>query len=229
MGWFTKFLTSSIGQKFVMAGTGLFMMLFLVVHLLGNFQLLASDGGEAFNSYAYFMTHFWPIKLISYSLYAFILLHTFLGISLWRANQAARGDVKYAVNHSRPSEFSGRRMAWLGIVIFVFILIHLYQFWLQMKLGVLDQVAVKGLDHTVADLYTPVAFAFTNLGYVVFYVACMVVIAFHLWHGFWSAFQTLGLTHPKWTPLIKGVGLVYAIGVPAGFAAIPILMYASNP
>ncbi|MFN4256653.1 MAG: succinate dehydrogenase cytochrome b subunit [Saprospiraceae bacterium] len=225
MGWLTKFLSSSLGQKFVMAGTGLFLMLFLVVHLIGNLQLLKDDGGEAFNTYAFFMTHNPLIKVISYSLYAFILLHTFQGLSLWQKNRAARGAVRYAVAHSRPSERPSRNMAWLGIVIFIFLLLHLWQFWLQMKMGVLPAVDVAAYDHPVQNLYLPVKEAFANVGYVVFYVVCMVVVGFHLWHGFWSSFQTLGLDHRKWTPIIKTVGYVYAIGVPVGFAIIPIVMF----
>lgn len=225
MGWLTKFLSSSLGQKFVMAGTGLFLMLFLVVHLIGNLQLLKDDGGEAFNTYAFFMTHNPLIKIVSYSLYAFILLHTFQGLSLWRKNRAARGTVRYAVEHSRPNERSSRNMAWLGIVIFVFLVLHLWQFWLQMKMGVLPAVDVAAYDHPVQNLYLPVKEAFANVGYVVFYVVCMAVVGFHLWHGFWSSFQTLGLDHRKWTPLIKTVGYVYAIGVPVGFAIIPIVMF----
>lgn len=228
MGWLTKFLTSSLGQKFVMSLTGLFLMLFLVVHLLGNLQLLKDDGGEAFNTYAFFMTHNPLIKIISYSLYAFILIHAVQGIMLWRNNREARGQVRYAVNHTRSSERASRNMAWLGIVIFVFILIHMYQFWLQMKMGVLPAVDVAAYDHPVQNLYLPVAEAFRSPIYVLFYVFCMVVIAFHLWHGFWSSFQTLGLNHPRYTPLIKGVGYVYAFGVPALFALIPVWFYVAN-
>jgi succinate dehydrogenase / fumarate reductase cytochrome b subunit len=124
MSWFSKFLTSSIGQKVIMSLTGIFLMLFLVVHLIGNFQLLKDDGGEAFNTYAYFMTHNPLIKVISYSLYAFILLHAYQGIALWIYNRSARGANKYAVNHTRPAERAARNMAWFGIVILVFILLH---------------------------------------------------------------------------------------------------------
>lgn len=225
MGWLLKFFSSSIGRKFIMSATGLFLMLFLVIHLLGNLQLLKDDGGEAFNTYAFFMTHNPLIKIISYSLYAFILIHAYVGIALWRANKSARGAVRYAVDYTRPNERASRNMAWLGIVIFVFLLIHLYQFWLQMKMGVLPAVDVAAYDHPVQNLYLPVAEAYSNLGYVLFYVACMAVVGFHLWHGFWSAFQTLGLDHKRYTPLIKGVGYVYAVVIPILFALIPILFY----
>lgn len=228
MSWFTKFLSSSLGQKVVMSLTGIFLMLFLVVHLLGNLQLLKDDGGEAFNTYAFFMTHNPLIKIISYSLYAFILWHAVQGIRLWQNNKAARGNDRYAVTYSRPEERSSRNMAWLGIVIFVFIVLHMVQFWLQMKLGKLPPVEVEAYTHPVQNLYLPVAEAFQNPLYVVFYVVCMVVIGFHLWHGFWSAFQTLGLNHRRYTPLIKFVGLVYSIGISLGFAIIPILMYISK-
>jgi succinate dehydrogenase / fumarate reductase cytochrome b subunit len=208
-----------------MSLTGIFLMLFLVVHLIGNLQLLQDDGGVAFNSYAYFMTHNPLIKTVSYLLYAFILLHAWKGIVLWRQNKKARGNAKYAVNFVRPEERTSRNMAWLGIVIFVFILLHMWQFWLQMKLGRMDMVAVPGMDHPVKDLYTSVKIAFENPVYVVVYVVSMAVVAFHLWHGFWSSFQTLGLNHKKYTPLIKGVGYAYSIVVPLLFAVIPVWMY----
>ena len=119
-------------------------------------------------------------------------------------------------------------MAWLGIVIFVFIILHMYQFWLQMKLGKLPPVEVEAYTHPVQNLYIPVAEAFKNPMYVAFYVLSMIVIAFHLWHGFWSAFQTLGLNHRRYTPLIKVVGYIYSVGIPAGFALIPLWMYFSH-
>jgi succinate dehydrogenase / fumarate reductase cytochrome b subunit len=228
MSWFTKFLSSSIGQKTIMSLTGIFLMLFLVIHLIGNFQLLKDDGGEAFNTYAFFMTHNMLIKIISYSLYAFILWHAVQGIRLWLNNRAARGNVRYAVNHTRGSERSARNMAWFGIVIFVFIVLHMIQFWLQMKLGVLPPVDVAAYDHPVTNLYLPVKEAFQNGGYVLFYVVSMVVIGLHLWHGFWSAFQTLGMNHPRYNGLIKTVGYTYAIGVSAGFALIPLWIYFSK-
>lgn len=225
MSWFTKFLSSSIGQKVIMSLTGIFLMLFLVVHLLGNLQLLKDDGGEAFNTYAFFMTHNMLIKIISYSLYAFILWHAVQGIRLWLNNRAARGNVRYAVNHTRSSERSARNMAWFGIIIFVFIILHMYQFWLQMKMGVLPPVDVAAYDHPVANLYIPVKEAFQNGGYVLFYVISMVIIGLHLWHGFWSSFQTIGINHPRYNGLIKAIGYIYSIGIPAGFALIPLWMY----
>lgn len=225
MNWFTRFLTSSLGQKFIMSLTGIFLMLFLIVHLLGNLQLLKDDGGEAFNSYAYFMTHNPLIKTVSYTLYASILLHAIQGILLWQRNKAARGNVRYAVQHTRSSERPARNMAWIGIIIFIFLVLHMYQFWFQMHWGKVPFVEYDPLDHPVKDLYTLVAASYENIGYVVFYVVCMVVVAAHLWHGFWSSLQTLGINHRKYNGLIHFIGAAYAIGVPFLFAVIPVWMY----
>jgi succinate dehydrogenase / fumarate reductase cytochrome b subunit len=225
MNWFSTFLTSSVGRKLVMSLTGLFLIIFLVVHLIGNLQLLIDDGGEQFNLYAEFMTSNPAIKLTSYLLYAFILLHAIQGWLLWRANAAAR-QSKYAVKVTRTvntNSFASRNMGWLGTVIFIFLLIHLYQFWLQMKMGALEMVLYE--DTEVGNLYTVVATAFQNPVYVIFYVVSMVFIAYHLLHGFQSAFQTLGLNHYKYSPLIRVVGRIYAIVVPLAFAFIPIYMY----
>ncbi|TXF88132.1 succinate dehydrogenase cytochrome b subunit [Neolewinella aurantiaca] len=224
--WLGRFLTSSIGKKVVMALTGLFLISFLAVHLVGNLQLLASDGGQAFNEYAYFMTHNPLIKFTSYGLYAFILIHAIQGIALWLKNRAARGSQGYAVKVNRTAGASKAsvRMGALGTIILLFILLHMYQFWLQMKLGNTAMVGYDGGEQ-VKDLYTLVMGVYANPVFVGIYVISMIVIGFHLWHGFESAFQTLGLNHPKWTPLIKLVGRAYSVLVPLGFAIIPIWMY----
>jgi succinate dehydrogenase / fumarate reductase cytochrome b subunit len=208
-----------------MSLTGLFLILFLVVHLAGNLQLLMNDGGEAFNLYAKKMTTNPLIMTISYLLYFFILLHAVQGIALWLQNRAARGGQRYAVSNTKSSSFASRNMAWLGIIIFVFIVIHMWQFWLQMKLGAVEKVQYAGYDYKVKDLYTPVVYAFQQWYFVVFYVFSMGVIAYHLLHGFQSAFQTLGINHKKYTPLIKTVGVIYSILIPLGFAIIPIYMF----
>ena len=225
MNWFLQFLTSSIGRKVIMSLTGIFLILFLIVHLLGNLQLLHDDGGKAFNLYAKFMTTNPLVKTISYLLYLSILIHAVQGWAIWRKNRAARG-AGYAVKVTRAVNTNARaasNMGWLGTVIFIFILIHRYQFWLQMKLNNLPMAEYDG--KTAKDLYAIVAVAYQNLGYVVFYVVSMAVIAFHLAHGFQSAFQTLGLNHKKYTPAIRFLGRVYAIAVPALFALIPVYMY----
>jgi succinate dehydrogenase / fumarate reductase cytochrome b subunit len=226
--WFGRFLTSSIGKKLIMALTGLFLISFLAVHLAGNLLLITTEvgDGQPFNEYAYFMTHNPIIKTTSYGLYFFILLHAFQGIALWIKNRAARGSQGYTVKANRTAGASKAsfRMGALGTVILIFILLHMAQFWLQMKMGNTELIAYEG-GEPVKDLYVLVSAAYTNPLFVVGYVVAMIAIAFHLFHGFESAFQTLGLSHKKWTPLVKLVGRTYSIIVPLGFAIIPILMY----
>lgn len=229
MNWFTTFLTSSIGKKLVMSLTGLFLIVFLVVHLIGNLQLLAGDGGDAFNLYAEFMTTNPIIKTTSYGLYFFILLHAVQGWLLWSKNRAARGGQGYAVQATRAKGTNAglaKNMGWLGTIVFVFLLIHMYQFWLQMKIGGTEMITIEGAE--VKDLYTLVSTAFSNPLYVLFYVAAMVVIGMHLKHGFQSAFQSLGLNHQKYTPFIRFLGNAYAILIPLGFAIIPIVFYVNS-
>ena len=228
MRWFIDFLTSSIGKKVIMSLTGLFLILFLFVHLVGNLQLLIDDGGKAFNLYAKKMTTDPLIKTVSYLLYLSILLHAVQGILLWNKNRKSRGQG-YAVKVTRGSWATAKvakNMGWIGTIILVFILIHLYQFWLQMKLGNLSYAEYDG--EKVKDLYTIVSATYTNIGFVLFYVISMVVISAHLYHGFNSAFQTLGLNHQKYAPLVKTVGTIYSIVVPLGFAIIPIFMFLAN-
>ena len=226
MNWFSKFLKSSIGSKLLMSLTGLFLIIFLVVHLAGNLQLLVDDGGEKFNMYTKFMTSNPVIKTISYLLYTFILLHAIQGISLWRRNRAARGPVGYAVKTTANSGFASRNMGWLGVIIFIFLVLHMWQFWFQMKTGGVQMVTYDSV--TVKDLYTPVQEAFTTWYYVVIYVISMVVVGFHLWHGFESSFQTLGLNHVKYNPIIRFVGRAYSVIVSLGFAIIPVYFFFTN-
>jgi succinate dehydrogenase / fumarate reductase cytochrome b subunit len=220
MSWLSDTLTSTIGRKLVMSLTGLFLIIFLIVHLAGNFQLLADDGGLAFNAYAKFMTSNPIIKFASYGLYAFILIHIIMSVALAIKNKGAR-PVGYAeVKGSANSSFSSRNMGILGFIILVFLVIHLRNFWYEMHWGSIpiDEAGNK-------DLYAVVNAAFVEWWYVVIYVACMVGLAFHLSHGFSSAFQTLGINHKKYTPFIKKLGIVYAILIPAAFASIPLIMF----
>lgn len=223
MSWFKQFLTSSIGRKLLMSLTGLFLIVFLLVHLLGNLQLLTDSTGESFNVYAQFMTTNPVIKFTSYGLYFFILLHIVQGLLIWSKNRAARGDQGYAVNVTRATQTNGniaKRMGALGSIIMVFLGLHLYQFWYKMHWKLVPS-ETDGLK----DLYSLVATTYEDPLFVAIYVASMVAIAFHLWHGFQSAFQTLGLNHKKYTPFIQLVGKVYAVLIPLAYAIIPIYMY----
>ncbi len=135
MGNFSKAFSSSLGKKLVMSLTGLFMCIFLIVHLIGNMQLFKDDGGQAFNSYAYFMTHFTPIKVVSYLLYATIIVHAIYALILTISNRKAR-PVGYAVyNGKANSPWTSRNMGILGTILLIFIVVHMSNFWAQYHWG----------------------------------------------------------------------------------------------
>lgn len=214
-------LSSSLAKKYWMALTGLFLCLFLVIHLAGNLPLLwgTQDG---FNEYTLLMTSFLPIKIVSYVLYASILFHSVDGIVLAIQNRKAR-PVKYVKNNAAAnSSWASRNMALLGIVLLAFIIIHMRTFWYEYKFGVMPEA--NGLK----DMYTVTVTAFHELWYTVLYVVCMLGLAFHLSHGFHSSFQSLGLSHPRYTPVIKKTGLVFSIIIPIGFAIIPVVVYVKS-
>jgi succinate dehydrogenase / fumarate reductase cytochrome b subunit len=222
MNWFTNFFSSTLGRKLVMALTGLFLIVFLAVHLAGNLQLLKSDGGRAFNVYAHFMTSNPIVKVISYVNYAFILLHIIWAIILSRRNRAARGGQGYAVSKN-SSHWTSRNMGILGTFILIFLVIHLRGFWYEMHWGGIATANYDGEEYK--NLYAVVDAAYNQVWYVALYVVSMLLLAFHLFHGFGSAFQTLGLNHVKYNPVIRFVGVAFAIIVPALFAWIPLYMF----
>jgi succinate dehydrogenase / fumarate reductase cytochrome b subunit len=205
-----------------MALTGLFLITFLIVHLIGNLQLLKDDGGHAFNVYAEFMNTNPLIQAVSKVNFAFILFHIVWGIMLTRKNRIARGQQGYVVT-GKASPWASRNMALLGFIILVFIVIHIKDFYAQMHYGGMNKVTYDGVEYR--DIFTTVDIWFGKAWYVALYVVCMGGLAFHLWHGFASAFQTLGLNHVKYNPVIRFVGRAFAIVVPAAFAWIPIHMF----
>ncbi len=223
MNWFTNLLTSTLGRKLIMALTGLFLILFLTVHLIGNLQLLKDDGGHAFNVYAEFMSTNPLIQIISKGNFFFILLHIFIAIVLTIKNRSARGTQAYAVTSGKSSAWSSRNMGILGTIILVFLVIHLKDFYGQMHYGNMEHVNYDGKEYR--DIYTTVAYWFSINWYVALYVFSMIAVGFHLWHGFASSFQTLGLNHAKYNGVIRFVGRAFAIIVPAIFALIPIWMF----
>jgi len=224
MSWVTNFFTSSIGKKLIMSLTGLFLISFLLVHLLGNLQLLINDGGKSFNEYAYFMTQNPLIKTISYGLYFFILLHAYVGIALWAKNRAAKG-TKYAVQTSREFTWAARNMAILGTLVLAFLFLHMGDFWFKMKFTDSLPMVTSDSGVQIKDLYSRVSAAFSELWIVVAYLVGLFALGVHLWHGFESAFQTLGIRHKKYTPVIELVGRAFSVIIPILYAIIPIAHY----
>jgi len=225
MRWIINLLTSSIGLKLVMSLTGLFLCTFLLAHLAGNLQLLYNDGGEAFNLYAKFMTGNPFIKFISYGLYTLILLHAVQGLVLASINKKSKGS-KYAVSAKGNGSWASKNMALLGTLILFFLLIHMGDFWWAMKRNNLEYVTYDGVE--VKNLYKKVQISFKEWYIVLAYMVGLFALALHLLHGFSSAFQTLGLRHKKYTPIIKGIGYIFSIIIPIAFAIIPIAIFFSQ-
>jgi succinate dehydrogenase / fumarate reductase cytochrome b subunit len=231
MSTLTQSFSYSIGKKLLMGLTGLFLVLFLVVHLVGNLLLLV--GPEAFNDYAEFMGTNLLIRISEIGLFAIFIVHIVDGLMISAKNAKAR-PVKYAVKAGGAnSTWFSRNMKWTGLFFLVFLIIHLCSFFLTSRFGVDIGVGISeeynylqpGMETLSAEpisLWHKTAAQFTVEWYVAINVAAMVFLIFHLNHGFQSAFQTLGWNHKKYTPIIKLVGTGFSILVPIAFAAIPV-------
>jgi succinate dehydrogenase / fumarate reductase cytochrome b subunit len=245
-------LSTTIGKKLLMAASGLFLCTFLVIHLIGNLQLFKHDDGLAFNAYAKFMTTNPLIKIVAYVNYLLILTHVFTSLILTRKNKAARPQGYGANNPQSNSIWSSRNMGILGTIILVFIVVHMQQFWYEYKFGSVptqsyfeyytpDGKMQSTLDVNLAssegammsirevvvkDLYKVVVTCFQQEAWaVVLYVLAQLAIAFHLWHGFASAFQTFGISHRKYTPIIHTIGYGFAVLIPGLFALMPLYFF----
>lgn len=218
MNWFTKMLTSSIGQKVLMGVTGLFLVSFLLVHCFVNSLIFANDGGELFNHGAEFMGTNWIIRSMEIVLFLGLILHIVKGLALVRKNNDAR-PVKYAsVSANSNSKWYSRSMGLLGTILLMFLIIHLKHFWYVSRLT--DEIT-SGKE----TLFGEMKEVFEHAWVVIVYVLAMVSLAYHLLHGFKSAFQSLGLNHPRYNGLISAVGVGFSILVPFIFALMPIAMH----
>ena len=214
-----RFLTSSIGKKIVMALTGLFLIVFLVVHCAVNALIFYNDNGVTFNAGAHFMGTNPLIRITEIVLFSGLLLHIYQAFVLTRDNKKAR-PVAYAVSGaSHNSKWYSRSMGLLGTIILMFLIIHLKHFWVVSRF---TNELEGSTGHTMFDEMKEV---FENPAFVLLYVVAMFSLAYHLLHGFVSAFQTLGLNNKKYTPLLSKVGLVYSIVIPLAFALMPLAMH----
>lgn len=216
-------LNVSIVKKVVMSLTGLFLVLFLVIHLLGNLQLLmpAEKAQESFNLYSEFMANNPLIQIVSKVTMAFFLLHTILSIRLSLQNRSAR-PINYShSNNSSVKTLASKYMLQFGIIIFIFLVIHLKSFWYEMKFG---SVALDSFGRK--DLYGLTVVAFQQLWYVALYVVAILILGFHLLHGFESAFQSLGLSkNNDFNRFISSFGKYFSIIITVLYAVIPIYIF----
>lgn len=205
-----------------MSLTGLFLISFLVVHLIGNLQLLIPDDGKTFNIYAKFMTTNPVVKFLSIGLYSGILLHAIQGLLIAFGNKKAKGS-KYAVTTYENGTWMSKNMALLGTLILFFLCVHMGDFWYKMKFtDHIPMVTYDGVE--MQDLYARVYTAFSQVWIVIIYLIGLVALALHLLHGFQSAFTSLGLRHKKYTPIIKLMGIGYSIVIPLLYAIIPLFV-----
>jgi succinate dehydrogenase / fumarate reductase, cytochrome b subunit len=212
MKWLIGALSSSIGKKQIMAVTGLGFSLFVLTHLLGN--LTVYSGKEAFLSYVEKLHSLGAlVTLAELGLVVFAVLHIGLGLLLFVQNLQAR-PVRYAVKKRAGGRTIGSITApYTGLLILVFIIVHLSKF--------------RFVDKAMTDDFIILSNTFTQTGYVLFYVLGVIVVAFHVSHGFWSGFQTIGLNHPKYMPLIQRFGTLFSVVLGVGFASIPIYLFST--
>jgi len=201
-----------------MATTGLFLIVFLIVHCYINAQIFWNDGGEKFNEAAHFMGTNVVIRIVEIGLFGFLILHIVQGWSLYLKNKQRR-KVGYEVSAgNKTSKWYSRSMAILGTLIFLFLVIHLYAFWAPNRWSMTFGSGELNLFDRMRD-------AFSNPLIVVIYLLGCFSLAWHLVHGFYSAFQTLGLNMHRYKGMIKTVGVAFAIIVPIIFALMPIAFY----
>lgn len=218
-----NFFTSSIGKKITMAAAGLFLVLFLLVHLGINSLLILFPETNNFNIAAHFMGTNILIKVFEVVLFGGFLLHIIYGLIVQIQNWFSR-PTGYRVNNYSQTSFFSKFMIHTAVIIFVFLAIHLSDFYFKAKFfGEVEDVMINGKEYH--DLGAMVIAKFQIPGFVIFYIASFLFLGFHLLHGFQSAFQTLGIEHKKITPAIKTTGVIYTIIIVAGFTAIPVVLY----
>ena len=217
---------TSVGRKNLMAFTGLFIIFFLVIHLVGNLILVIPDSffpiefwgnvanaHDMYNAYSHFLVHFWPVTIVAWVLYAAIVVHAIDALLITLQNWKSKGE-KYQINDHSTSTWISRNMGILGFIIGIFIVLHMAQFWLQYK--------VLEIEH---DLYDLVIVTFKIWWYVLIYEIGIIVLGFHLVHGIESAHRSLGVYPKKMMHVIKYIALCFSLVMAILYAIIPIILY----
>ncbi|MBC8366247.1 succinate dehydrogenase cytochrome b subunit [bacterium] len=221
MSRITAVLWSSVGKKILTGLTGLFLIGFLVVHLLGNLTIYM--GPSALNGYAAFLEGIfdgWFVTLFEIGLIALFLVHisAAVAVAMLDKNRARPINYKKSVDAGGKSRktFSSTTMIWTGVMLFLFILVHVWMFKLN----------VPHPEHGGhADYYSVVIDAFKNPMIAGAYVLVMAIVGFHLRHGFWSAFQSMGWNNDRWIGLLYTLGLIVALLLAVGFLLLPVYVY----
>jgi succinate dehydrogenase / fumarate reductase cytochrome b subunit len=220
----SSILTSSIGKKFIMSLAGIFLLIFLLVHLGINLLLVICSTGEYFNIASHFMRTNILIKIFEVILFGGILLHIVYALILQIQNWIARPTDYKVGNYSQTSIFS-KFVIHTAVVVLTFLVIHLMDFYFTSKFGHSVKEITYPDGKVMEDLGSMVIAKFQLPVFVWGYIACFLVLGLHLHHGFQSAFQTLGINHKKYTPVIKGIGLLYTLLITIGFSIIPLVIF----
>jgi succinate dehydrogenase / fumarate reductase cytochrome b subunit len=224
-----SYFDTSVGKKVLMAVTGLLLLVYLVLHLAGN--LLIYFGPPTYNAYSHFLVANPLIVPIEIGLLAVFLLHIYEAVVNWVANQRARPVPYYrpirrlfgygwAGKPSRKS-IASATMIGTGLIIILFVVVHVRQF----KYGAEYLTTASSGTPGIRDLYRLEIESFSNLAIVAFYVFCMVVVGFHLWHGITSALNSLGVDYRGSSPTLLRVGRIVSVVIAGGFLMIPIWAY----
>jgi succinate dehydrogenase / fumarate reductase cytochrome b subunit len=210
LSWLIQTFSSSIGKKLLMAVTGLCFIGFLAAHLVGNLTLYA--GSAAFNAYAEKLHSLGPILTVfELALLVLALIHVITGIILFFQNYRAR-SVPYEKDEAAGGRtLSSLTMPYTGFIILGFVVFHLINF--------------SFVDKTDRTIFEIVRSAFANPAYMIIYVVVMIIVALHVRHGFWSAFQTLGANHPKYMPALMVLSIIVGLIIGLGFGLLPLYMW----
>lgn len=212
-------------RKSIIALTGLFLCVFLIVHLSANSILLLPESAARglYNSYSTTLRESPLIKIVAYVLYLSIILHVVYALLITLRNRKAKPKRYLTNDFGQNSSWASQNMGLLGISILLFIVVHLANFWARIKLGMGEALGLDADGHV--DVYEVTYSLFQNIYYVLFYSLLMIPLGFHLHHGLKSAFMTLGFYHRKGLRVLAKISLVYAAIMAVGFGIIPLIVY----
>jgi succinate dehydrogenase / fumarate reductase cytochrome b subunit len=207
-----------------MSLAGIFLIVFLLVHMGINLLVIIYEDPMVYNKVAHFMSSNILIKIFEIILFGGFLLHIIYALILQVQNWIARPRRYNKANYSNTSFFS-KFMVHTAAITLIFLVIHMMDFYIKAKLGHAAEIHVEGVAYH--DFASEILDKFKMLPFVIFYIAAIIFLGFHLIHGFQSAFKTLGMDNRKYTPVIDALALIYSIVVVAGYSIIPVIIYFS--
>jgi len=218
-----RFYEAPIGKKAIMAFTGVLLFGYVIAHLLGNLQIFSSNVTQI-NTYAAFLHNpsnaipLWVARLV---LLVAVILHIVAAFQLWNLNRTAR-PVSYYKKADVPSSYAARTMRWSGVIVGAFVIFHI----LHLTVGAVPGLPSAEVAANAPDVRHNVIAGFQNYAVSGFYILAMILLCMHLYHGTWSMFQSLGFSHPRYTPILKKGAAAVAILIAIGNCSIPIAVMA---